>query len=110
MNQTAAVSSPYADVYVALKAIEPSARAVPLGTESTIGRTLDYLRASRDTDALRRLESIAILVEALWHCARSGDRAARACAHAELARLTHDWLAAAPMFPPAIPDEGGRLH
>lgn len=101
MHQTAWASSPYGEVYIALRAIESSARAVPVGTDAALGRTFDFLRANRDDDALRRLETIALLVEILWQCARSGDEAVRARAHVELDRLSDEWLAAAPMFPTA---------
>ena len=90
-------SSPYGEVYVALKAIEPCARAVPPGTQAAIGRTLDILRARADSAALKRLETISLLVETLWHCARSGDESVRVSAYAELDRLSDEWLAAAPM-------------
>lgn len=103
MDQEACGTNPYADVYVALKAIEPGARAVPPGTQSAIYRTLDFLRSRRDADGVKRLETIALLVETLWHCARSGDEAVRASAHRELAMLGDQWLSAAPMFAPAPP-------
>jgi hypothetical protein len=103
VDQQACGINPYADVYVALKAIEPGARAVPPGTQGAIYRTLDFLRSRRDGEALARLERIAHLVETLWRCARSGDEAVRSSAHCELALLGDQWLAAAPMFAPAPP-------
>ena len=101
MENTVNDTSPYREVHAALSAIEPGARALPPGTQGIVSRTLLFLRARGDGDAVKRLETIALLLEALWHCARSGDEKIRADSHGALARLRDEWIAEAPILPEA---------
>ena len=107
MDQAGWPSGPYGKVYVALHALlQPSARIVAPGTDTLIGHMIDYLRARGDTDALRTLEAISVTVERLRHQARSRIDNVHGPIRAELARLTDDWLAAAPMLATAPPAQG----
>jgi hypothetical protein len=111
VDQQAWQRGPFGQVYMVLNAsVEPCARAVAPGTDAAIGRTIDFLRASGNEDALRRLEAISVQVETLRQCARSRETVAHESARFELARMTEDWFAAAPMFPAGAREEGARLN
>jgi hypothetical protein len=99
--------SPYGEVYAALSAsLDPSMRNVVPGTGGAIGRSFDLLRAAGETAALKRLEAISLTIVALQQALRTGIAEAHAAARIELAQLTEEWLAAAPMFPPSCEARG----
>ena len=101
-------SSHYGAVYDALtSSLDSPTRNVIPGTDAVVARTLSYFRSDRETEAVSRLEAIALTILNLQEALRSRSENEYCRHRCTLRQLAQEWLVAAPMFP--IPQQSGTV-